>query len=144
MDKINFQNLPSTETPINADNLNKLQDNVENAIGVVDDKVSHIDFELLQDANNLKIYRYGDLVIGHIENLVNDTISAYTAIATINSDVASKITRISEEIPVTYRIVGPGGGATQAYFSGNKILFPLNVSSTVFNITGYFFGIYTG
>lgn len=30
MQKINFQNLPSTETPLNATNLNQLQQNVEN------------------------------------------------------------------------------------------------------------------
>lgn len=35
MDKINFQNLPSTSTPINATNLNQLQTNVENAINAV-------------------------------------------------------------------------------------------------------------
>jgi hypothetical protein len=32
MDKINFTNYPSTDTPISADNLNLLQTNVENAI----------------------------------------------------------------------------------------------------------------
>ena len=32
MQKINFQNYPSTTTPIDADNLNDLQDNVEEAI----------------------------------------------------------------------------------------------------------------
>lgn len=32
MTKINFQNLPNTTTPVNADNLNDLQDNVETAI----------------------------------------------------------------------------------------------------------------
>lgn len=31
MEKINFENLPSTNTPINASNLNTLQNNVENA-----------------------------------------------------------------------------------------------------------------
>lgn len=31
MDKINFQNLPNTTTPVNASNLNLLQDNVDNA-----------------------------------------------------------------------------------------------------------------
>lgn len=33
MQKINFQNLPDTTTPVNATNLNALQTNVENAIG---------------------------------------------------------------------------------------------------------------
>lgn len=32
MEKINFQDLPITETPINSSNLNLLQDNIENAI----------------------------------------------------------------------------------------------------------------
>lgn len=32
MEKINFQNLPSTDTPLNSDNLNLLQDNMEDAI----------------------------------------------------------------------------------------------------------------
>lgn len=37
MQKINFQNLPNTTTPVNATNLNDLQDNVEDAIdGVVE------------------------------------------------------------------------------------------------------------
>lgn len=32
MDKINFQNLPNTTTPVNATNLNQLQDNIENTL----------------------------------------------------------------------------------------------------------------
>lgn len=40
MNKINFQNLPSTATPIDADNLNLLQSNVENALPVLDTAVS--------------------------------------------------------------------------------------------------------
>lgn len=32
MDKINFEDLPSTNTPISADNLNLMQDNIENEI----------------------------------------------------------------------------------------------------------------
>lgn len=35
MQKINFENKPSTNSPINADNLNLLQDNVEDAIDEV-------------------------------------------------------------------------------------------------------------
>lgn len=41
MEKINFENLPSTNTPINATNLNQLQTNVENAIG---DLIKYQDF----------------------------------------------------------------------------------------------------
>ena len=35
MTKINFTNLPSTTTPLNATNMNALQTNVENAIGEI-------------------------------------------------------------------------------------------------------------
>lgn len=44
MNKINFKNLPDTSTPLNAQNLNLLQDNVEDAIDSItidlDDEVS--------------------------------------------------------------------------------------------------------
>ena len=33
MNKIEFQDYPSTETPLNAENLNQMQDNIENEIG---------------------------------------------------------------------------------------------------------------
>ena len=35
MQKINFKNLPDTSTPLSAENLNLLQDNIENAIDTV-------------------------------------------------------------------------------------------------------------
>ena len=41
MDKINFVNLPSTTTPVNASNLNLLQTNVETAIGEVVQRTSN-------------------------------------------------------------------------------------------------------
>lgn len=40
MQKINFQDLPSTETPIKATNLNLLQTNVENAINLKADSTT--------------------------------------------------------------------------------------------------------
>lgn len=40
MVKINFENLPSTNTPLSAENLNLLQDNVEDAIPALDSAVS--------------------------------------------------------------------------------------------------------
>lgn len=35
MNKINWQNAPSTATPINAENLNQMQDNIENEINLI-------------------------------------------------------------------------------------------------------------
>lgn len=42
MQKINFENLPSTNTPINASNLNLMQNNIESAIEDVEDNVPNI------------------------------------------------------------------------------------------------------
>ena len=41
MEKINFNDLPSTDTPINSSNLNQLQTNVENEINVVNKKFNY-------------------------------------------------------------------------------------------------------
>lgn len=38
MEKIIFEDLPSTNTPLNAENLNKIQDNVENEINSIKEK----------------------------------------------------------------------------------------------------------
>ena len=44
MQKINFENKPSTNSPINADNLNLLQDNVEDAIDEVSDDIIFVEY----------------------------------------------------------------------------------------------------
>ena len=41
MEKIIFEDFPSTKTPLNAENLNKIQTNAENAINEVDDKFNY-------------------------------------------------------------------------------------------------------
>ena len=53
MQKINFKNKPSTNSPINADNLNLLQDNVEDAIDLVDIKVDEVKPTILWENANL-------------------------------------------------------------------------------------------
>ena len=44
MQKINFEDKPSTNSPINADNLNLLQDNVEDAIDEVSDDIIYVEY----------------------------------------------------------------------------------------------------
>lgn len=44
MQKINFENKPSTVSPINATNLNALQDNVEDAIDEVSDDIIFVEY----------------------------------------------------------------------------------------------------
>ena len=65
MQKINFENKPSTVSPINATNLNALQDNVENAINEL---VSSLEFKDYTSQKNCtlksgKILKFGRLVI---------------------------------------------------------------------------------
>lgn len=64
MEKINFQDLPSTSTPIDSANLNLLQDNVENDIG---------------DLSNLNTTEKTNLVgaINSIINSIKDIESGY-------------------------------------------------------------------
>lgn len=44
MQKINFENKPDTSSPINASNLNLLQENVENAIDEVSDDIIFVEY----------------------------------------------------------------------------------------------------
>ena len=43
MKKINFQDLPSTDTPYNADTFNTLQNNIENAINDVQLNIGNLE-----------------------------------------------------------------------------------------------------
>ena len=56
MQKINFQNLPNTTTPVNATNLNALQDNVEDVfdgnVSMGNIKVSKITVDIPQGGTN--------------------------------------------------------------------------------------------
>ena len=61
MNKINFQNLPDTTTPVNATNLNAVQTNAENAINLkVDITKEHLS---LNDATT-----FADIVSGVVNN----------------------------------------------------------------------------
>ena len=52
MTKITFKDLPDTSTPLNANNLNTLQDNVENAISVVAGDIPTIDSSVSTSSTN--------------------------------------------------------------------------------------------
>ena len=52
MTKITFKDLPDTSTPLNANNLNTLQDNVENAITLVEGDIPTIDNSVSTSSTN--------------------------------------------------------------------------------------------
>lgn len=85
MKKIDFKNLPDKTTPINADNLNLLQDNIEESINEVDTKIMQHLFELniddIKETGNYEIFNAkGTLPTGFntndnniiIQNLMRD------------------------------------------------------------------------
>lgn len=71
MTKIQFKNLPDTTTPLNAENLNTLQDNVETAIGVVENEIPTLDSSVSTSSTNgvenQAITNYVDSEIGDVE-----------------------------------------------------------------------------
>ena len=76
MQKINFQNLPNTTTPINATNLNAIQTNAETAINGVASDLSTL-------STNLTNYVNGTNTMGNIKT-TGLTTNGYT---TLNGDV---------------------------------------------------------
>ena len=52
MTKITFENLPSTNTPLSAENMNLLQTNVENAISAVENEIPTIDNSVSTSSTN--------------------------------------------------------------------------------------------
>lgn len=75
MQKINFKNLPDTSTPLNAENLNLMQDNIESAIEDVEDVIPTIENSLDSDSTT-------DAPSVHTVN----TALTYTKLGTITGD----------------------------------------------------------
>ena len=84
MTKITFKNLPDTSTPLNASNLNTLQDNVENAINVVAGDIPTIDSSVSTSSTNpvenQAITNYVDSEISDVNNDISDIQNDITAI----------------------------------------------------------------
>lgn len=74
MQKITFEDLPSTNTPINANNLNQVQDNVETAL---DKKLTN---EVVnQTISSATFYKMGKLVIVSGWFVLNASTGSFTA-----------------------------------------------------------------
>lgn len=88
MNKINFENLPSTNTPINAENLNAMQNNIENAIN-----------NILQSGttNNVNYIKYID---GTLIQYGKVTLQSYTGRSSGGLTYWSQATTIT--LPVSF------------------------------------------
>lgn len=90
MTKITFKDLPDTSTPLNASNLNTLQDNVENAINTVAGDIPTIDSSVSTSSTNgvenQAITNYVDSEIGTLSSTLTtsiDLIKNYSTTETI-------------------------------------------------------------
>ena len=88
MNKINFENLPSTNTPLNAENLNAMQNNIENAIN-----------NILQSGttNNVNYIKYID---GTLIQYGKVTLQSYTGRSSGGLTYWSQATTIT--LPVSF------------------------------------------
>lgn len=129
MEKINFEDLPSTDTPIDSANLNLLQDNIENAINEVNYKGG-------------ELIAYGIITSTESTNLTKDKPKAFSDISSgseiynMNEEVlqyssgAFRIVKpsIVSLIEVTTVISGSTSTATGVLFSGNSNELPSGVT----------------
>ncbi len=94
MNKINFQNLPNTTTPINSTNLNQMQDNTEDYVDETKTSIN-ADITKLLTALGLNVDTYSSSSTYAVGNMViyNNTIyECTTAITTAEEWNSSKWT----------------------------------------------------
>lgn len=103
MQKITFEDLPSTNTPINANNLNAIQTNVESAIGDVSTDV--LDLQSSISTINESIEKLSQKDIMEIKLLSNYSINATSSYEYINgfgvfNQIGSKLTFANDRITI--------------------------------------------
>ena len=114
MQKINFQDLPSTTTPINSTNLNAMQTNAENAINGITDTLGTIttQYDTKEIASSVEV-----------EVATISLQAGHTYIVTASADVADNIntimnlqmyvktgTMVATYVPRNCRTIGNAGG----------------------------------
>lgn len=107
MEKIIFENYPSTETPLNANNLNQLQDNVEEALSDLNEDIE----ESITEATEKNI------ITASLEQ--NTSISITRAWIYNKIPLDNEITNIGEKLTLSNNIVKIGTGVNHIKISGN-------------------------
>ena len=99
MEKIDFKDYPSTDTPINATNLNAIQNNVENVITPLETNVNTINSD--------------------ITSLESDVSTLNTNMESANSDInelVSSVSAINTKLNYISQFENGAGAPTQSYF----------------------------
>ena len=78
MQKINFQNLPDTTTPINATNLNAIQSNTETAInGVATDLTNYTNGTTAMGSIKTTGVSINNVAVGNVATLTYTTVDTW-------------------------------------------------------------------
>lgn len=142
MEKINFNDLPNTDTPINSSNLNQLQTNVENEINVLNNKFDYSTTEQIIgtwiDGKTLyrKVYDCGAMPAGSKKEIP----TGLTNVNYIDWEGIALHPSSGKAFPYKMAVSGESYGA-KVGISDNKI-----VINTVINISewiGYVTILYT-
>ena len=79
MQKITFQNLPSTTTPINATNLNAIQTNAETAInGVASDLSNYVDGTTAMGSIKTTGVSINNVAVGNVATLTYTVVDTWS------------------------------------------------------------------
>lgn len=148
MQKINFQDLPSTSTPLNASTLNQMQDNIESAIEDVESVIPTIENSLDSDSTTngasvhatklLNTYSTNELKIGkwidgrpiYRKVISTGTIDMYSA---SEKNINHNISNINEVISVKYSVYYSGDDS--CYTDWDKLInTKVNATKVIFYI----------
>lgn len=146
MQKINFQNLPNTSTPLNATNLNLMQDNIESAIEDVESVIPAIENSLDSDSTTngtsvhatklLNTYSSNELKIGKwidgrpiYRKVLTKTCDGGTTI-----NIAHNISNLNEVTNLRYFTFQNAGKYTDIPLNANNPFSIARITST--KITG--------
>ena len=142
MEKIIFENLPSTKTPLNAENLNQLQDNVEQAIEILKENISENGVKILwvnpnptqsidENTNiNLSNDDYDVILwVARYSSTIDLCVSGYSIkgkgvnLSNVTSDGLVRWRRIQYNSDTSYTIIydANGGAVIPIYAIGYKI-----------------------
>lgn len=137
MDKINFQNGASGNTPLNATNLNKLQDNIETAVNgtiLYEDKTGTIeDVPLSETCVN---FNYLEIYLGENCNKVKSRNGMTTGIFSIDSG-SSNVYVYMSRITLKDTTIQQQNVKRVYFPEGSGAVYDLNNLASITKVIGY-------
>lgn len=127
MQKINFKNLPDTSTPLNATNLNQMQDNIESAIDSIANLICPIGkvevFFDNQDHSNYLGFTWERTSIGRVPVGIDENDEDFDTIGNTGGEKTHTLTideMPSHNHPINLEGTSSTGEAVFEWFSGRQ------------------------